>query len=379
MRRKVVGFSILMFVSFSVSAMVTTQAIPFLTEMGYSPSQRGNIMAFYAAVALVGQLVVGYICDRQKTVKRFFILLNILFAGFIFLTFTLQTKNYLLHFMFMSGMLAFSRIVGNLLETWIIEVDGMYPYFGGIRSLGSLGWAVASLGAGYLILFYNFQVMAYVAIVLNMIVIAYSFMMEDADKKETRIITFSDMKLLFTNKKFTFLLLIYVLIYIIYNTDSIIITDLILSVGGSAADVGKKWFVQALSELPFMIMGTYLLTRFKGKLLLLVGIVFLALRFALYALFPTLTAIIVVSALQMVSFPLILLSQKELTLNETPVELRTSGQMISISFTSGFAAILAPILTGYLGEIYSIQHIIMGLAVLLVIPFVLTIFFKHAE
>ena len=78
----------------------------------------------------------------------------------------------------------------------------------------------------------------------------------------------------------------------------------------------------------------------------------------------------------MISFPFILLSQKELTLIETPKELRTTGQMVFISFTSGLSAVIAPIITGYLGEMFKITNIVMGLGIFLIVPFLLTFLYK---
>jgi MFS transporter, OHS family, lactose permease len=379
MRRKVVGFGILVFFTFFANAMINTQGVPFLIEVGYSSSQRGNIMAFYALVAMVGQFVVGYLCDRHKTIKRYFILMAIFFAGFIVMTFTLSDQNYLVHFLLMGNTLALSRVVVNLMETWIIEVDGMYPYFGSIRSFGSLGWALSSLLAGFIILEFGYDWLAYVAAGLNMVVVFASFFFEDANKQTATKIKLQDTVTLFKNPRFVLLLMTYLLIFVVYNADSIAVTDLIMSVGGTEADVGLKWFVQALSELPFMVMGTYILTRFSAKWMLGVGSFFLGMRFILYGLFPTTSLIIWLSLLQMLSFPFTLISQKELVLAESPKELRTTAQMIFISVTSGLSAILSPLISGYLGEVFELRSIVMGMGLFMIVPLLMGLFYKPSS
>lgn len=379
MRRKVVGFGILVFFTFFANAMINTQGVPFLIEVGYSSSQRGNIMAFYALVAMVGQFVVGYLCDRHKTIKRYFILMAIFFAGFIVMTFTLSDQNYLVHFLLMGNTLALSRVVVNLMETWIIEVDGMYPYFGSIRSFGSLGWALSSLLAGFIILEFGYDWLAYVAAGLNMVVVFASFFFEDANKQTATKIRLQDTLTLFKNPRFVLLLMTYLLIFVVYNADSIAVTDLIMSVGGTEADVGLKWFVQALSELPFMVMGTYILTRFSAKWMLGVGSFFLGMRFILYGLFPTTSLIVWLSLLQMLSFPFTLISQKELVLAESPKELRTTAQMIFISVTSGLSAILSPLISGYLGEVFELRSIVMGMGLFMIVPLLMGLFYKPSS
>lgn len=379
MRRKVVGFGILVFFTFFANAMINTQGVPFLIEVGYSSSQRGNIMAFYALVAMVGQFVVGYLCDRHKTIKRYFILMAIFFAGFIVMTFTLSDQNYLVHFLLMGNTLALSRVVVNLMETWIIEVDGMYPYFGSIRSFGSLGWALSSLLAGFIILEFGYDWLAYVAAGLNMVVVFASFFFEDANKQTVTKIKLQDTLTLFKNPRFVLLLMTYLLIFVVYSADSIAVTDLIMSVGGTEADVGLKWFVQALSELPFMVMGTYILTRFSAKWMLGVGSFFLGMRFILYGLFPTTSLIVWLSLLQMLSFPFTLISQKELVLAESPKELRTTAQMIFISVTSGLSAILSPLISGYLGEVFELRSIVMGMGLFMIVPLLMGLFYKPSS
>ena len=160
------------------------------------------------------------------------------------------------------------------------------------------------------------------------------------------------------------LIVVYTLTWIVYNADNVSITDYIFSVGGTEADIGKKWFVQALSELPLMLVAGYILNRLRGKKMMIIGRIALSLRFILYAAFPSVNTIILLSVLQMFSFPFILVSQKELFLRESPVHLRSSGQMISVSFSAGLSAIISPIIAGYLGEFFPIRNIVFGMGVL---------------
>src|SRR5699024_2408507 len=177
MRKKITGFSVLMLLTFMAHGMINTQAVPFLTNIGYNSIERGYIMSFYALVAVVGQFVTGYLCDKYKTVKRFFIYTSIMLIGFTFLTFILDDHQFMIHLVLMGNTIGFIRIIGNLLETWLIEVDDMYPYFGSIRSLGSLGWAIASLLSGYFIIFNVYLLLMWVSFFIYILVVIVLFMM----------------------------------------------------------------------------------------------------------------------------------------------------------------------------------------------------------
>lgn len=376
MKKNILGFSLLMFVVFVAHGLVNTQSVPFLTVIGYNSIERGYIMSFYAVIAVLGQFLSGYLSDKYKTVKRFFIYATIILIGFTFLTFVLNDKNFLLHFFLMGNTIGFIRIIGNLLETWIIEVDGMYPYFGSIRSLGSLGWALASLVSGYLIAYRGYALLMWVSIAFNILVVIVSFMMEDATKEMGVSINIKDVKTLFQNKSFMMLILIYGLVYVVYNSDHVSVTDFIFFIGGSETDVGVKWFVQAISEIPLLFAGTYFLKKYQGKKLMIFGTLMMGLRFVLYAVFPSTSAVIVFSTLQALSFPFVLISQKELVLNETPAALRSTGQMVSVALTAGFSAIISPILAGYLGAYMSIRVVVLGFGLFMLVPTFLMARFK---
>lgn len=376
MRKRIFGFGTLMFLAFVAHASVNTQAIPFLTEIGYTSTERGYIMAAYALIAMVGQFYAGYLADKYQTVKKWVIYSTIAIIGFSIVTFIYNDKNFLLHLFMMANALGFIRIVGNLLETWILEVDGLYPYFGSIRSFGSLGWALSSLSSGYLIAYGGYELMMWVSIAVSVAVIVLTFALEDASKVSDDTLNFKDVGALFKNKNYVLLVVVFTLIYIVQNADNITVTDYILSLGGNETDIGVKWFVQALSELPLMIFGSYFLFKLRGKKMMMIGGFALGLRYVLYGSTTSIDHVVIFSALQMVSFPFLLISQKELILNESPEHLRSSGQMVAVAFTSGFSSIISPILAGYLGEYFALNLVLIGMGLFMSVPILLMSFYK---
>ena len=151
MSKNIKRFSISIFVIFSSYSLVITQAVPFLTDLGYSPSQRGLVLSFVGIISIVGQILMGFLSDRFGTIKKFFIYLTILMALLVGLSFLVETKNFMYHFLILGMAMGLTKILVNLYETWIMEVDSMRDDFGFIRGFGSIGWALASLASGYLI------------------------------------------------------------------------------------------------------------------------------------------------------------------------------------------------------------------------------------
>ncbi len=111
---------------------------------------------------------------------------------------------------------------------------------------------------------------------------------------------------------------------------------------------------------------------FKNKNYVLLVVVFTF----IYGSTTSIDHVVIFSALQMVSFPFLLISQKELILNESPEHLRSSGQMVAVAFTSGFSSIISPILAGYLGEYFALNLVLIGMGLFMSVPILLMSFYK---
>ena len=61
---------------FIAISLFNTQLIPFLKEVGYSSTQRNVILAVNALFSILLQILFGYLCDRYKSMKKFFLCLS---------------------------------------------------------------------------------------------------------------------------------------------------------------------------------------------------------------------------------------------------------------------------------------------------------------
>lgn len=368
MSKNIKRFSISIFVIFSSYSLVITQAVPFLTDLGYSPSQRGLVLSFVGIISIVGQILMGFLSDRFGTIKKFFIYLTILMALLVGLSFLVETKNFMYHFLILGMAMGLTKILVNLYETWIMEVDSMRDDFGFIRGFGSIGWALASLASGYLISAFSYEGLAYACALLSIIFVFLSIDMEDAEKQTSMDIKMSDIKTLFKNKTYVRFLIVYFIAYFVYNADAVTVTDLMVNLGATPTTIGIKWFVQALCELPMMLLGARILLKYKGHKVMVFASVMMLIRMALLGVAPNNLSIILISTLQALTYPFILMSQKKLVYEQLPAHLRSTGQMVAVSLTAGLAAVLMPITSGILIEHMDIQMVLVICAALMIIP-----------
>lgn len=372
MKRK---FSVLMFVMFFSHALLFTQIIPFLTSVGYTALERSYIIAAHSAFSMGGQILFGYLSDRYGTIKKFVIFLTGVILGAGLLAYNFQELNFIYHFIMMAMVAGSTRIVANLFESWLLELDSMHQDFSYLRSFGSLGWAIASLVSGFMALRLGYGSLGIFAALLSIVVIYVAASTEDVAKLSVEKLKIRDLKKLFKNKRYVLLVVVFFFSYLIYTIDGITITDYIFHLNGTSEDVGIKWFVQALAEIPVLFLGTYILSNFKIKNLFKISLFILMARFILTGLSTSVWQVIAIASLQAFTFPIMLIAQKHMIFKEVPKELMSSGQMVAASLTNGFSAILAPLLSGFLSTFLDISLVLYVVGLLLFIPIALLAFY----
>ena len=97
--------------------------IPFLSKLGYTVVQRGYILAANAVVAIVGQFLFGYLCDRFHKVKGCFFIAYLLLLTSSFAMFALERQLFWYHLFTVAMMGGMVKVIMGLDETWMFEVD----------------------------------------------------------------------------------------------------------------------------------------------------------------------------------------------------------------------------------------------------------------
>ena len=361
------GFMSVMFLGFASYVGMAGLIIPYLIEKGFSAVERGGLLAISALFSILLQFLVGYLSDRYKTTKRFFIILTALFGISALLTFTFN-GSFLFYYSMTLLSNGFVRSVSNIVETWVLEVDELYDDFGFIRSFGSLGWAFFSLLLGYLTQKQGFGILGIVSFVLSLGVVWISCYLPDANKMATLDVNLKDIKTLFHSKRFVTLLVVYLITYIVYNADSITVVDYMIEIGGTSFTIGLKNFVLALAEIPLLFLAGKFILKYKSHRLMIFASIVLSIKFVLYSVTTQPMGIVWIGILQAVTFPFILVTQKDLVFQEVPTHLRATGQLVSIALTLSLSAIITPLLSGLLIEYLSTAQVIFWLGILMLVP-----------
>ena len=100
-------------------------------------------------------------------------------------------------------------------------------------------------------------------------------------------------------------------------------------------------------------------------------------RFSLYTLATSSTQIILITSLQSITFPLLMISQKVLVANESPDHLKSTGQMLAISLYGGLSALLTPVVSGLLINAVGFDYTLLIFTLILFIPLMLSFIYNR--
>ena len=322
----------------------------FLESVGYDVVERGVILSATAIVAIVTQLAVGYFCDKYQSDKRFFNIFLIVFTLAALAMYQINNRAFYLHLLFMSLVGGLFRTILAIQDSWTLQIsDECRDHFGPIRAFGAIGWMLGSPIGAYIVETYGYVSLGYVFAFLALLNILLTMCVADA-KKVTKSggIHIQDLKALILNKKYVVIVIIFLFINIIATADLYTTVDKMMDLGAKEAMIGARWSIQAFTELPLFFAGTWLLKKFSDYKLMVFGTLMYILRFFAYAIVQSPEMMIVVTMMQCITYPLIMITSKTLVDDATPVHLRSSGQTIASAFYVGVSLLITPVIAAHM-------------------------------
>ena len=168
---------------------------------------------------------------------------------------------------------------------------------------------------------------------------------EAAQKKELK---FSDVIALIKNPRYVLVVAIFLCAFLVMNFENFLAIQKIGELAGnnSATYTSLKSSFQAAFELPFFFMGGMLLKKFGYTKLLYVALIAYLFRVTGSMLSVDSMQIVYVSALQLLTFPLLTITSKTMVDQEIPDYLRSTGQQVAFSVYNAGSALIAPLVGG---------------------------------
>ena len=372
-------FNGLFLFSYAAGAIGTTQTIPYLVSMGFEGVQKGIILSGMAISTLVTQFLFGYLSDKFKGCRWFFLIsFGIFFVGdAVLFGFRWPQFWYLLAMISLTGGIA--RTWQGLEDTWVLQIDETKPVYSRIHAWGAFGWAIGSWAAAILLNWLDFPVIAVLVFFSSAASLYFAWNQEDAKRASGKVVKLADLKELVKNKAYILLVLILLVLFGMGTADMYIVVDKVMAIGGTSFHVGAKWGLQSLMEIPILLVGDKLMKKYDPANLMLGASVLFGVRFIVYSLIQNPWWMIAAAVFQMVTFPIIIISSKLMIDEIISEKLKSSGQMAAMSVYMGISLLVMPVFCSSLSEAIGCDPALMVVAAFALVAIVLILMFKKVR
>lgn len=388
------GYLFLFFVTWSI--WWSFYAIWLNNSLGLSGAQVGNIYSFNSFFALLFMIGYGLLQDKLGTKKNLVWFQSILLVGIA--PFVIYVYEPLLLSSFYLGAALGAIYLGagfvagaGFLESYTEKLSRKYDFeFGKSRMWGSLGYAVAALGAGALMSI-NPHINFWLASAAGVLFLALNFFFKvdisTKEQKQTTNISKKDLRFLFTNKVFWFLLIYLfgtVCIYTVYDQQlfPVYFVELFASQEQGNTIYGFLNSAQVFVEAMFLFLAPFIVNKIGIKRSLVLAGSIMAFRILGSATVASGVGISFMKMLHAVELPLLLIAVFKYITANFDVRLSATVYLVGFKVSSELGVILFSGLVGYVYDLtsYETTFYILGSVVTVFVLFsFLTLNNDHQE
>lgn len=348
----------------------------YYQDIGFSPIEIGLVMALVSAANIVGQPILGTISDRLGSGGR--VLQIALVGSVIFAVALYVTPTTLIVVAILSTLVSFSaQTLPPIVDGWtmsvrrrIIRID-----YGATRAMGSVGFSITVAVAGRIFDSWGLATMFPAAAGMFLLAIVFVTFARrydvDEEARPPRAASTTGVARNFFSPKTVAFLLVGFITFTAFRPVQVFLPVYIRELGGTNAHIGYALAIMAISEVPFMVAYTRLNTRFDDTHIMLFALAFFFVRIIVHVFAPGPAFVIVVQAIQGLSFGLYLPASVHLLDRLSPEGTGTFAQTAGSVATFGLGSVAGSALGGYLVEwtglvgMYLIMSGLIGVAVIL--------------
>lgn len=350
-------------------------------DVGLSGSEVGIIAAFQQMIAIFTLPAWGMLADRYGRKK--IIIMTLMISAVLIQSF-MHKGNTSYYIIFIILTTIFTSSYASLMDSIIIDFIRYYEKysFGEIRLWASVGWATTTTISGniftHIPLTYIFP-LAGIVMFSNAILMLFAF--KPLPIKTLQVL---DIKVVLRTISSNRFLVIFYLLMFAYGIASppafLYINVYMNAIGGTAAQLGYVFAIQAMSELPFFFLGKYIIQKAGARKTLLVSILITAFRYLLMSYIHNPAYILLLSLIHGFTFALFMISVTDIVQRLVPDNLRSTAQ--SLFYASFFGAGLAVgnFLFGHFKDTYGVHTVMRADFITALIVFSgLLLFFANAR
>ncbi len=351
--------SIMIFLHFfGAGSIIPILSLYLINYLHFSGYQVGVILATGAITSVVSPFISSFIADRIISSERLFGIAHFCVSISMFLLF--RSSEFIEVFWIYLFYMVFFGPANPLSDAIVFHHISDRKKYGNIRVFGTIGWITAALFFGFFVmqksgnLSYAFILSAFTSLFLSI----YSFTIP------TTGIIKSGKKQLFPIDSFKVIIkpqvLILILItFLIFFADRFYflgISPYLKNIGFSEKFIMPYLSIGQLLEIGAMLSLGYFISKFRTKIILIVGISFNILRFSVLALFNTKIMTLFAIAFHGVAYTFIFSTIFIFIDYQTDKHSRAGAHQLFRIIYLGFGTFLGNITAGYVLDNFNINN-----------------------
>ena len=379
--KQIILFFAYYFMHFFAQAISYALLITFLTTLGYTATQRSFFFVADALFGMIFQVILGYLCDRHQKIKPYLYMLLLIYVIGTYALYRTTEMNFLVHMFLVPLVGSMLRLSASLSDSLTIETsEETRDNYGVIRLFCSIGWAVGSPVAAWIVAKWGYPMLGPSFIVFMALCVASILGIKDVKKvSSSDPVTMADVQSLLRNPSYMLTVIILFLLFVVDMTQSYSVIDKIWYLNGSEKDVGNYWLMAAMLELPLFFYGGKVMQKIGSFKTIIIAGFFYGLRYVIYGLANSILFMFVGGALQGVTYPLLMVASKIMVDEKTPENMRTSGQQVANAVYNSGSALISPILVGLMEDNIGINNSLFVIATMAFITTAITMFINKKQ
>jgi PPP family 3-phenylpropionic acid transporter len=337
----------------------------YYQHLGFSGIQLGVLTALPAVLTAFTGPVWGAMADSRGAHRAILRVVTIV-AAIVALSLT-RTTEYL-PFLATMAIMAFALVpIPALWDSYAVSASdrGGAP-FGVLRIFGSLGYTVLVLVTGSIMSGGMSNRFLYIYAVAHLLTFSATLLLPHLSERRPRklIDGLSEVR-----QRKPYLLLL-VVAYIIATGVSMINTFLgihIDSLGGGTTIVGMAFAVAAISELPIIGFGSWIMQRLGASRMVTIALAFYILRFSLLTLAPTAEWVVAAQLFHGISFGMFLVASVNLAHRLVGQQNAATAQALLGTMSFGFGTITGSLVGGSLLDAIGTRWLYAGVVGVMIV------------
>jgi PPP family 3-phenylpropionic acid transporter len=300
----------------------------YLEENQFTGVQIGIINALIQSTLFIVVPIWGVIADKRGIRPSLRIAVTV--SALILISLAYILNFWVLIFVILLLTL-FHHSLGPLTDALAIkfaQTDGKYNY-GNLRMWGSLGWAVSSIVSGFVFIRLDLK---YAFPLSGLLFLSSLFLLQTPRSPKTKLYHphFQQIKIreLARNKALLFFLFILFIYGVACSPVNAYMNLYFTELGADNYTIGLAYAIQALSEIPFFLVGNYLLKHMGTRWVIILSMIVMVLRLFVYALFPSIPMAIFMGALQGITLSFFLVGVVDFLHRQLPAGRHATAQSI---------------------------------------------------